>query len=69
MVGEGIVVNRAPVAVHESRDEQQQRALRLVEVGDHHPHDVVFVSGSYDDLRTGVQGCQSVTVQIIQYVL
>ena len=68
-MGEGIVVNRAPVAVHESRDEQQQRALRLVEVGDHHPHDVVFVSGSYDDLRTGVQCFHVVTVQIIEYML
>ena len=68
-MGEGVVIDGAPIAVHEGRDEEQQGALRLVEVGDHHPHDVVFVARGYDNLCTGMQGFQAVAVQVVCYGL
>ena len=65
VVGQGVVVDGVPVAVDKGRDEQQQRALWLVEVGHHGSDDAVVVARGDDDLCAGVQGFYAVTVQIV----
>ena len=64
-----IIVYLFPVALHKSRDEQQEGALRLVEVGDYLFYNLIFVARGDDNLRTGVQRFHAVTVQVVQDVL
>ena len=68
-MSKGVVVNLAPIALHEGRHEQQQSALGLMEVGDDTSHDVECVARRNHDLRIGVQGWQFVTVEIGEDVL
>ena len=51
VVSKGIVIDGVPVALHESADKQQQRRLRLMEIGDEHLHDMISISWRNDDLR------------------
>ena len=60
---EGVVVNRVPVAFDKGADQQQQGALRLVEVRDQHLHDLVFIARGNDDLRTAMESSLVVTVE------
>ena len=69
VVGEGVVVYASPVAMDEGGDEQEQGALRLVEVGYHHFYYVVSVARCYYDLGTGLEHIKMMTVQIIQDIL
>ena len=64
-----IIVYLFPVALHKSRNEQQEGALRLVEVGDNLLHDLVFITRGDDDLCAGVQGFHAVAVQVIENFL
>ena len=52
---EGVVIDFVPAVADKGADQQQQGALRLVEVGYHAAHDVILVSRSDDNLRGGVQ--------------
>ena len=52
---EGVIINRAPVAPHKSTDQQQQRRLRLVEIGDDGFDDLVVVARRNDDLCGAVE--------------
>lgn len=63
---QGIVVYLFPVSLHKGRYEQQERALRLMEVGDYGNDDLVVVSRSDDDLCAGVQGFQMVAFQVVE---
>ena len=46
IVLQGVIINILPLVAHSRRDEQQQRALRLVEVGDDGIDDAVAVAGA-----------------------
>ena len=63
-MAERIVVDFPPVVAYEGGDQQEQGALRLVEVGDHFPDDAVLVARGYEDLRGAVQGFHPVAVEI-----
>ena len=60
---EGVVVDGVPVAFDEGADQEQQGALRLVEVGYQHLNDLVLVARSNDDLRTAMESSLVVTVE------
>ncbi len=50
---EGILIDVAPTVADKGADEQQQRGLRLVEIGDEMGDDFVLVARHDDDLRAG----------------
>ena len=64
-----IIVYFLPVTFHKCRDEQQQGALWLMEVGDNFLHNLVVVTRGNDDLRAGMQGLHAVAVQIVEDAL
>lgn len=66
VVGEGVVVDLVPVVADECADQQEQGALRLVEVGYHAAHDVVLVARGNDDLRAGVQHLLASLVHVVE---
>ena len=66
IVGEGVVVDFAPVAVDEGTHEEEERGLGLVEIGDEGLHDFVVVAGSDDDLSGTVEDGEVVTVHPIE---
>ena len=69
VVAQGIVVDRFPVAFHEGRDQQQQGAFGLMEIGDDAFHQLEGVARRDDDLRGGHQLVGLVAVQVVEYVL
>ncbi len=50
IVAQGVTVDGFPVAVYKGRYKQQQRALRLMEVCDHHLHNMALLTRSNDYL-------------------
>lgn len=70
IVGEGVIVDGAPVVIaHKGGDEEQQCALRLVEIGYHALYDAVGESRCYHQLSAAqVVGCM-VPVKVVDYVL
>lgn len=63
---EGVVVDAVPVAADKGAHEQQQRALRLVEIRHHNLHYAIFVSGGDYYLCGGMQHIKTVFVNILQ---
>ena len=59
----GIIINPAPVTVHKRADQQQQRALRLMEVGDKHLDNLVVITRRYYYLGARMKGRQRVAVE------
>ena len=68
-MAQGVAVDGFPVTFYKGRYKQQQGALRLMEVGNHHLNDVVLVARSNDYLGAGLEDIQAVTVQVIQDML
>ena len=64
-----VIIDFMPVTFYESRNQQKQCTLRLVEVCDHALHYFVFVSGSDNNLRTCMECVKIMAVHIIQYTL
>ena len=58
VVSEGVVVDLVPVALDEGADEEEQRGLGLVEVGDKHLDDMIVVAWGNDDLRAAMKHLQ-----------
>ena len=50
IMAQGVVVYLFPVAIYKGRYKQQQRALRLMEVCDHHLHNMALLTRSNDYL-------------------
>ena len=67
-MGQRIVVDLVPVALDECADEQEQRRLRLVEVGDELVHDLVGVARCDDDLRATVEHVEFCRVEPVEQV-
>ena len=65
-MGEGVVVDRAPVSADKSADEQQQGRLRLVEIGDELIYNMEGIAGFDHDLSLGMQGRVSGGVPIVE---
>ena len=63
---EGVVIDFVPTVPDECADQQQKGTLRLVEVGNHPPHDVILVSRGYDNLRGGVQHLLTLLVHVAE---
>ena len=63
-MGEGPVVDAVPVVTDEGGDEQQERAVGLVEVRHHTADDAVAVAGSDDDTRGEDEGVLSLRIEI-----
>lgn len=61
----GIVVDFVPTVADECRDEQQQGAARLVEVGDEPLHDVPTVARHDDDAGRRDETVEAVAVEIV----
>ena len=61
-VTQGIAVDGFPVAVYKGRYQQQQGALGLMEIRDHHLDDVVLVTRSNYDLSAGLEHIQNCCV-------
>ena len=51
--------------MQEGTHQEKQGALRLMEIGYQHLHNLIGITWSDDDLRAGVKGFQSVAVEII----
>ena len=66
---QGIIVNAFPVPFYECRNQKQQGAWRLVEVGYHAFRHLRFISRREDNLRAGMQGVQPVAFHVVQDVL
>ena len=66
VMGKGIVVDSAPVATDKGTDQQQESALRLMEVGDEHLYDFILVTRNDDDLRGGMERRQMMAVEPVQ---
>ena len=62
VVCKGVIVHLAPVAANERTYQEQQRGLRLVEVGYEHSHYLVRKAGGYDDLRACMECLQAVAI-------
>ena len=60
-----IIVNLLPIALEESTHQKQECALRLMEIGDQHLHNLILIARSNDNLRAGMESLQAVAVQII----
>ena len=63
---EGILVDASPVVADEGTDEQKQRRVRLVEIGDEVGDDLVFVARHDDDLRRGRERVELVAVEPVE---
>ena len=61
-VTQGIAVDGFPVAVYKGRYQQQQGALGLMEIRDHHLDDVVLVTRRNYDLGAGLEHFQNCCV-------
>ena len=48
-----IIVNLLPVALEESTHQEQERTLRLMEIGDQHLHNLILIARSNDNLAIG----------------
>ena len=68
VVPERVVVDPPPVAFHEGGDQEQQRAPRLVEVGDDPFHQLELVARGDDDPRRRHQAVGAPAVEVIQDV-
>ena len=69
VVGEGIVVDSAPVGVSdEGANEQQESRFGLVEVGDELVHDAEAVAGFNHYLRLGMEGVLPGEAEVIEYL-
>ena len=66
VMGEGVVIDRAPIAANESADQQQEGRLRLVEIGDQLIHHVELVTRLDHDLCFAVKGILLGRFQIVQ---
>lgn len=60
-----IIVNLLPIALEESTHQKQERALRLMEIGNQHLHNLILIARSNDNLRAGMESLQAVSVKII----
>ena len=70
VVGEGVVVDRAPMGfAHKSRHQEQQGALWLVKIGNHPAHDAIGEAGSNHQLGATHVGVGMVTVEIGDNIL
>ena len=69
IVCQSIIINLVPITMYECTYEKQQGALRLMEIGYQHLHNIILITWSYDYLGTGMQSAQPVLVKIRQYVL
>ena len=63
---QGIVVNLVPVALDKGTHQEQQRRLRLMEIGDQHLYYLVVIAWGNDNLRTAMQRLQPVTVEPVE---
>ena len=63
IVSQGVVVNGFPVSMEESAYQQQQRALRLMEIGDQRVDNLVGIAWGDDDLGAAMQSLQPMPVQ------
>ncbi len=59
---QGVIVDAPPVAPHEGGNEQQQGALRLMEVGYDGLHDAVAIARGNEDLRGAMERLDAVAV-------
>ena len=66
VVGECPVVDAVPVVTDEGGDEQQERAVGLVEVRHHTADDTVAVAGGDDDTRGEDEGVLSLRIEIAE---
>ena len=62
VVREGVVVDLMPVALYKGTHKEQERGLRLVEIGDEHLHNLVVVAWGNDNLGAAVEDVQLVGV-------
>ena len=67
-MAEGVVVDAAPVTMDEGADQEQKGALRLVEIGDEHLHNLVFIARGDDNLRAAVKYVLMVAVEPVEDV-
>ena len=62
-MGEGIVIDLAPIVADESADQEEEGALRHVEIGDDALYKMIMVAWGYDECGAGVEGVGAVEVQ------
>ena len=68
-MAERVIVYRPPFASNKGADKKQQGALGLVEIGDEHVHNVIFVAWSNNDLRAAMERVQLVAVEPCEQML
>ena len=62
-MAECVIIDAAPVATDEGTDEEQERALRLVEIGDEHIHNLVLIAWGNDNLSAAMKHVLLVAVK------
>ncbi len=65
-MGESVVVDPVPIALHEGADKQEQGALGLMEVGNHPFDNMVSVAGGDDNLSGGMQDTYLLSIHILK---
>ena len=65
-MGEGVVIDRVPIATDKSTDQQQEGRLRLVEIGDQLIHHMELVTRLDHDLCFRMKGLLLGRFQIVQ---
>ena len=68
-MSQGVVVNLVPVAMDEGTDQQQQRGLRLMEIGDEHLDNLIVVARRNDNLRGAVENRQLIAKHPVEQSL
>ena len=63
-MAQGIVVDTLPIAFHEGRNEQEQRAAGLMEIRYHAAHNVESVARSDDNACGGMEHRQPVAIHV-----
>ena len=65
-MGKGGAVYGLPIATDKSADQQEQRGLRLMKIGDQLIDDTEGIAGFDHDLRLGMERLLTCFVQIIE---
>ena len=57
-MSKGVVVDLMPVAMNKSTHQEEERGLRLMEVGDEHLYYLIVIAWGDDNLSAGVEDLQ-----------
>ena len=66
VMSQRIIIYSPPVSMQESTYEQEQCALRLMEIGDEHIHNLIFIARHNDYLRGEMYRVHIIGIHILE---